>query len=271
MSMHGRRLPGYQLLSEDLRKQILTGKIAVGHQLPTESELSASYRVSRQTLRRALDQLAADGLIYRIRGSGTFVSDGATRKQYVHTFGSVEDLIALSADTKFEVIAPLRQEFNVEAAHRLRLETDQVATVTIRRTHDGVPFCITVIHLPPTIGALLRSTAEFSTAGAVGSATVIGIIDAALPEAAKISSAQQSITAVSASADAAELLDCAAGDPLLKIDRLYFSGEKQAVELAVNQFSARYYSYRMELTRRGFAPGNPELRRYTDVDAKTNA
>ncbi len=60
-----------------LRDMILNGTYAPSAQLPTESELASGYAVSRQTVRQALENLRSDGLIYSVRGSGSFVAPGA--------------------------------------------------------------------------------------------------------------------------------------------------------------------------------------------------
>jgi GntR family transcriptional regulator len=69
-----------QAVTADLRDQLVDGRLRAGGLLPTETQLVARYLVSRQIVRRALRHLAADGLVLRIPGRGTFAapSDGAT-------------------------------------------------------------------------------------------------------------------------------------------------------------------------------------------------
>lgn len=66
-------LPLYVQLYGILRGQVLSGELAPGDLIPAESELVATYGVSRITVRAALDQLVHDGLIDRQRGRGSFV------------------------------------------------------------------------------------------------------------------------------------------------------------------------------------------------------
>src|SRR5215470_15388047 len=56
------------------REHILDGRLQAGIRLPTDEELAALYQVSRDTVRQALAQLANEGLIERVQGRGTFVS-----------------------------------------------------------------------------------------------------------------------------------------------------------------------------------------------------
>ncbi len=67
-------LPKYRQLLQLLRQQILSGERAPGARLPTEEELLQRYGLSRGTVRKALEQLAAEGLVYTVQGSGTYVS-----------------------------------------------------------------------------------------------------------------------------------------------------------------------------------------------------
>lgn len=65
--------PLYKKIYQDLKKNIFTGVYQEDGQLPTELELSEMYDVSRITSKRALVELENEGLIYRIRGKGSFV------------------------------------------------------------------------------------------------------------------------------------------------------------------------------------------------------
>ncbi len=64
----------YEKVSNDLRKKIYSGELKAGERLPTEQELMERFEVSRITVKRALEDLKNEGLIYRVRGSGSYVS-----------------------------------------------------------------------------------------------------------------------------------------------------------------------------------------------------
>ena len=67
-------LPKYRQLLQLLRQQILAGQFAPGARLPTEEELVQQYGLSRGTVRKAIEQLSAEGFVYSEQGSGTYVS-----------------------------------------------------------------------------------------------------------------------------------------------------------------------------------------------------
>jgi GntR family transcriptional regulator len=235
----------YASLAREVRKEILQGRYADGRRLPTEAEFAARFQVSRQTVRRAFQDLVAEGMVYRVPGRGTFAAsrDGT----YVRQFGSVDDLMGLSADTEMDVVTPLRRQVDVAAAGRLRLSSDIVYTVAFCRSHRGTPFCLTVVSLPPEAGLALASSAELISEGATSDVTIIGLLDSRL--AAPIAEAEQSITVALADDRSADALGCPAGHPLLRIDRLYLDTSGTPVELAVSHFLPELYSYRTNLRR----------------------
>ena len=66
--------PLYHQLMQRLSEDIERGKYPVGSRIPPEHELEALYKVSRVTVRRALSELTAEGLLEKKQGKGTFVS-----------------------------------------------------------------------------------------------------------------------------------------------------------------------------------------------------
>ncbi|ANW66927.1 MULTISPECIES: GntR family transcriptional regulator [Mycolicibacterium] len=235
--------PAYQRIAESLRQTVLRSPDAEVR-LPTEAELAQQYGVSRQTVRRAYQELVADGLVTRTPGRGSFAArDGS---QYLRRFGTVEDLMSLSVDTEMEVLAPLARRIDIEAAGRLGLSSDAVTTVSFRRLHLGVPFCVTDVFLPPDVGSLIADAPEVQR-GARSSRTIIGLLDPLLPD--PIGGADQTITVALADTRVADAAECDTGEPMLRIDRMYRTVGGDAVELAVSRFVTSLYSYRSSLRR----------------------
>jgi DNA-binding GntR family transcriptional regulator len=186
-----------------------------------------------------------------VAGRGTYPV--AEQDRYVNHFGSVEELMALSLDTDCQVVSPLQRKVDVETASRLRLPSDDIFHVTLVRRHADVPFCYTSVDLPPRIGELLTGFGELAAAGRRSRVTVIGLIDVRLSEITlngSVAAAEQSLSAAGAPAFAARHLGCESGEPLLRIDRLYFDADDTPVELAVSYFDPEHYSYRVKLRRR---------------------
>ncbi|TQJ91740.1 GntR family transcriptional regulator [Streptomyces sp. SLBN-31] len=253
MAERPQRESAYVRLAHRLRTSILRHEHPEGVRLPTEAELAETYRVSRQTVRRAFQDLVAEGLVYRVPGRGTFATP--REEQYLRQFGSVDDLMGLSIDTRMDVVTPLHRRVDVDVAGRLGLPTDRVHKLAFLRLHEDVAFCHTSVWLPPAVGRLLETVEELTLPGRPHAFTVIGLLDQRLPE--PIAEAEQSITVAEATADLAEHLGCAPGRPLLRIDRVYRTVGGQQVELSVSHFLPEHYSYRVRLRRSGAPAGSP--------------
>ncbi|MFG2894213.1 GntR family transcriptional regulator [Streptomyces sp. NPDC048248] len=235
----------YQQVANDLRADLADDRYPEGVRLPTEAELAETYQVSRQTVRRAFHDLVAEGLVYRVPGRGTFAAPRDGR--YLRKFGSVDDLMGLSIDTTMQLTSPLRRRVDIDAAGRLRLDSDMVHTLAFRRLHDEVPFCHTTVWLPTDVGETLTSVDQLTEAGATSTFTIIGLLDDRLEQ--PITGAEQSITVAPAPDVVAEQLKCEPQHPLLRIDRLYTTSEGRRIELAISYFLPELYSYRVRLRR----------------------
>lgn len=233
----------YKVLAQRLRVDIRRNRYAHGRRLPTEAELSETHKVSRQTVRRAFQDLVAEGIVYRVPGRGTFAYDD--HGKYLRSFGSIDDLMAISDDTEMEVTIPPRTCVDLGAAGRLHLDSDQVVSMAFRRLHAGQPFCHTTVFLPVPLGRGLFDVAELSDVGTPQGITVLGVVQALA--GTPIVEAQQSITAVSAPPEVCEHLDVRPDQPVLRIDRLYADRDKRLIELAINHFDPSRYSYRLQI------------------------
>lgn len=244
-----RHEPAYQLLRDRLRSEIAAGRYRDGTRLPTESELVALHGLSRQTVRRAFQDLVAEGVVYRVPGRGTYAREAG---RYLRQLGSIEDLMSLSQDTTMEVLCGLTRRVDVEAASRLRLDDDVVHTVVFRRLHgppgEGVPFVSTTVHLPDDVARHVVGDPALDT-GAVSTHTVIGLLEPHLT--GPIAEAAQSITVASADDAVAGAVGCAQGHAMLRVDRAYSDTAGRPVELAVSHFLPEQYTYRVTLRRSG--------------------
>jgi GntR family transcriptional regulator len=241
-----RTVPVYRELAEKLRTDIETGVYSVGRKMPTETVLQSKHNVSRHTVREALQILLSDGLIYKVQGSGTYVSGRQqdTRGRYVRTIGSLDELI-IWPDTQTEVLEPFKVVVEASIASRLELPYIEVSKATVRRTYDGVPFVLTRHYVDPELGAKLAGDGV----PAVGEGTVIAAAEKFLNK--PVMGARQEITAMNAPDDEAKLIGCQPGDAILLIERLYYDADGKFVEFTSSHFNPRRYAYRMELRRRG--------------------
>lgn len=130
--------PIYYQLAEKLRAHITAGELAKGGQLPPEEELCRLYEVSRNTIRSALKKLENEGMIYRVKGKGTFASPVQSKLRNLiivlsmlpHGHHSIQSLLsgtiirAQEAGAQLQVITDNQLEQALEnARHNTTLQT----------------------------------------------------------------------------------------------------------------------------------------------------
>lgn len=240
-----RGTPAYKQLYQKLRHALESGEFRKGRQMPTEAELCRQYSVSRDTVRKAFQDLVAEGLVYRIPGRGSFATPLSERGRYLRSIGALEDLMEW-ANTDVELLRPISIEENEEAARMLWLPTPEVSVLAMRRHHDGVPFAVTQVYLAPKLG--MRLAEENIFAVKVPNATVIAAIEPLLEH--PVAGTSQELTAEPVPADVAGMIGCTPGEPSLHVQRLYFDTRETPVELAISHYHPERYSYRIELRRR---------------------
>lgn len=127
-------LPLHYQLQQHLRDAISAGVYGLGASIPPEPDLAAQLRVSRFTVRQAIDNLVRDGMLNRQRGRGTFVTavTGQSSQRGADHDGAVSELSGLS---------PAMQEPRVE-------ETAGAARIQRLRLVDDAPAVIETITLP---------------------------------------------------------------------------------------------------------------------------
>jgi GntR family transcriptional regulator len=231
--------PAYSRIADELRSLAQSSDGDV--RLPTEAELSADYRVSRQTVRRAYQELVADGLVERTPGRGTF----ATGVKYARSFGTIDELMGLSEDTELEIVRPLELAAGTPRA-RADLDAPHVMELWALRLNAGEPFALTVISFPIAIGRQLKKTI-FARAGARTRMTALQLVETRI--GISICSATQEISVERIESQIAVLLEMDAGGYVLRVDRVYCDALGLPVESTLNYFNPARYTYRLHLGR----------------------
>ncbi|MTD57560.1 FadR/GntR family transcriptional regulator [Amycolatopsis pithecellobii] len=125
----------YDRLAAHIREQILSGELRAGHQLPTESELSDHYQVSRNTAREAVRALASQGLVMVKRGvgGGTFVTR-PTPAQISESLRLNLALLADGTDLTVRALVDIREMLEVPAAEIAARNRSEEELAAIRET-----------------------------------------------------------------------------------------------------------------------------------------
>ncbi len=241
MVRHDAATPLYEQVAEVLRQQIHAGELRPGAAIPPESELTARFKVSRVTARKALDLLVEEGLIVRRQGKGTFVTGGKIQHD-LHTLRGFAELMAERGNEQaMEVIEFGFIEADARVARSLQADAGaSVLRACRRHLLRGTPIAYAVIYVPHALGRRLTRD-EVSTAP----------IYALLEEKAGISirRATQVIRAVAADQLTARQIGLPRGAPVMMIERVTYSSEDVPVEYIVFFYRGDRYELAAELFR----------------------
>lgn len=142
------KLPIYHQLYEILRANIVRGEWQPGDMLPSEPELIEHYRVSRITVRQALEALVNEGLIYRQQGRGTFVAQPTVAQGLVRIVSFTEDMRQRGFEPGTRVLNAGLVPASPEIAEQLDLEPGQeLAHLERLRLANGEPMSVEVSYL----------------------------------------------------------------------------------------------------------------------------
>ena len=221
--------PLYRQVKDVLVRRIADGVWAAGGALPSEPDIAADLGVSHGTVRKALDELAAENLVTRRQGKGTFVARHDEERILFQFFKLIPD----SGDRQFpdsRVLAVDVRDAGAEAARILDLRKGArvVAIERVRMLADRV--CILErITLPKALFPSIEKR------GAAGEDLPNNLYELYRAEfGVTIARATERLKAVGASRRDAKHLGVAPGAPLLAIDRTAFAIEGAPVEWRVS-------------------------------------
>lgn len=143
-------IPFYFQLKEIILTSIKEEHYKVGDTIPTESELSKMFSISRTTVRQAITELVQEGWLYRVKSKGTFVTRPKINQSFVQALGSFNDQISqVGSKPHTELLDFKVIEASEEVAENLRLKSNEkVIYIHRRRYADDEPIVIVKTYLP---------------------------------------------------------------------------------------------------------------------------
>jgi GntR family transcriptional regulator len=149
-------IPLYGRVQGVLSQEIKTGMLPSGTQLPTEDALIERFGISRITVRRAIQELVAQGLVEIRRGVGTFVAPPKISQDLTQLTGFVEDMQAHGRSASARLIDTEVVDASESVASRLGLSRGtRVMRIKRVRVADGVSMSLDDTYLPLAIGKLI--------------------------------------------------------------------------------------------------------------------
>lgn len=230
--------PLYAQVKALMMQRLIAGQWRPGELLPSEFRLAAEFGVSQGTVRKALDALAADNIVVRRQGRGTFVAEHDQERALFHFFHLVgPDGARRLPDSR---LISIRKGLagRIEAG-RLGLGRG-APVIRIRRVRglDGQPAIVETIAVPRELFPGLADMREVPNTLYDLYETRYGVT---------IARAVERLAAVAADKREAGLLEIDPGEPLLEIDRTAFALDGTPVEWRVSRCLTSHHHYLNEL------------------------
>ena len=242
------RIPLYRQIAADIARSIGSGTMTSGELLPSETELAAQFDVTRMTVRQALSVLAAQGLIERRQGAGTYVAPERIVREPGRPTTLTQELLRRGhvpgARSIIQGLVPAPTE--VQEALHLRTRSQVVRIVRLRLA-DEIPVGVQQSWIPavlvPGLEGMDLTDQSLSTVlqerfglAAAGTETILG--------------------AVEANQDLASLLHLPIGSALLYARLTSYLSNGKPLECGEGWYPGSRYDY---LVRQGAVPAHDRL------------
>ncbi|MCT8973671.1 GntR family transcriptional regulator [Microbaculum marinisediminis] len=235
------RVPLYHQIYVVLRNLIYSGQLGAGELVPGEQELAESFGVSRITAKRALNEMAAAGLVVRERGRGTRVVHRPPAPPVTASFeGWLENISLMGIATEARVLEFDYVAANEDVAGALKIATGDLVQRSVRvRSVDDETMSYLVTWLPEDIGRGFERE-DLSRYALLTLLERAGI---------RVASARQTVSATVADPAVAAALGIDPGAPLLEVRRLVLDASDRPVEYIRVLYRPDRYRFEMNLER----------------------
>ncbi len=233
--------PLYLQIKGLLEKSLEAGEWRPAAAIPSETELAGRFGVSQGTVRKAIDALAADNLVVRRQGKGTFVATHTEERASLFRFLRIRRNDGRDENPGSRLLDVRRAKASAEAARLLTLKPgDPVIVLRRLLEYSGEPVIFDEITLPAALFRGLTKARVESYRGSMYSffETQFGV---------RMLKAEERLRAIAADAASAGLLGVTPGAPLLAVDRVTYTFGDRPVEWRRGLCVTKGHHYHNEL------------------------
>lgn len=227
-------------MKEYLKNQIDSNVYKVDEMIPSERELSEDFEINRLTVRQAINELVQEGLLYRQRGVGTFVSQPKIEQPLTKLTNFSSDMLSRGLAPGAQVVSMNIIPASKQISTQLRIaEAEQVIELVRVRTANGEPLALESSYLVYDLAKELYGMNMENASLYQMLEDICGL---------KLVKAIQSIEVASARQDEANVLDINQHDPIMLVERTtYTEGMDRPVEYVRSLYRGDRYKFSIEM------------------------
>ena len=217
--------PLYDQVRHRLLRDIKDGRFLRGSYLPSEPDLCERYGVSRITVRRAVQELCAEGYLKRMHGRGTLVTEPKVEQTLVSLSGFTESLTSSGHKVRYDVLDDTIQASSTDVKERLKATgNDQLIGIRRLLLVDDRPLTLEDLYF---LRSRYGRVAELVSKG--------GSFNKALKSlyGEEPKAAERAINVDFPSANECELLACTASQPVYRIEKLVLGKGRRPISFSV--------------------------------------
>lgn len=143
--------PKYCKLAEIIKKKINDGEYSLGEKIPTEQKLMEKYKLSRDTVRKAINHLVKEKCLYKLQGSGTFVSEEFYSQSLLKFYSFTEEMRRRGKVPSSEIISFDLVEVDERIQKKMSINSKEVYKLIRLRLADKKPVMYEITYLNPNL------------------------------------------------------------------------------------------------------------------------
>lgn len=233
--------PLYYQVKELILQMIEKGELKIGNRLPTEKELCKKFEVSRITIRKAIEELVKDGVLYKERGKGTFVAHTKIQQGLLQLMSFTEEMKTQGFNVHSRILESKLMTANRKVAEYLGLDDGtQVLKVARLRFVNRDPVAFNISYFP---GKLCKQLMEEDLSG-----SIYHLLEEKLGFA--LHKAVETLEIVSVNGPIARLLNVPQDSPALLIERVTYIKGGRPIEYVKSLFRGDKSRFYVELYKK---------------------
>ncbi|MHC5249353.1 GntR family transcriptional regulator, LSA1692 subfamily [Enterococcus sp. LJL90] len=235
------KLPSYQLVAKEIEEKIKTGVYVSSQKLPSEYDLATEFAVSRLTVRKAIDFLIQQNLLFKMKGKGTYVMQPSEKYQSGKSglVGFTESAKAFGKSSNTKVLVYDQTPQAPQTILNAMQLTKQGDLVYIERLRSFDEEPMTIEHL----------YVKSSTVKDVTKEQLANSLFELIEKTVEIAYSHQEVEAMLADQELAKLLQIKKNDPVLKVNSIAYSATAIPIIYDTSYYRADKYTFKNTLIR----------------------